>query len=69
MAKPGGQQRLHPSKRHADPMKTRNGKDRLGPLNIQQLQILAEKAQRGKDRAKILREIFRKQAILAKRSK
>lgn len=69
MAKPGGQQKLHPSRRHADPMKTRNGKDRLGPLNIQQLQILAEKAQRGKDRAKILREIFRKQAILAKRSK
>ena len=69
MAKPGGQQRLHPSRRHRDPLKTKNGKDRLGPLNIQQLQQLAEKAQRGKDRAKFLKEIFRKQAILAKRSK
>lgn len=69
MAKPGGQQRLHPSRRHRDPLKTKNGKSRLGPLNIQQLQELAEKAQRGKDRAKFLKEIFRKQAILAKRSK
>jgi hypothetical protein len=69
MAKPGGQQRLHPSRRHADPLKTKNGKHRLGPLNIAQLQELAEKAQRGKDRAKFLKEIFRKQAIIAKRSK
>lgn len=69
MAKPGGQQRIHPSRRHADPLKTKNGKHRLGPLNIAQLQELAEKAQRGKDRAKFLKEIFRKQAILAKRSK
>lgn len=69
MAKPGGQQRIHPSRRHRDPLKTKNGKHRLGPLNIAQLQELAEKAQRGKDRAKFLKEIFRKQAILAKRSK
>jgi len=69
MAKPGGQQRIHPSKRHQDPLKTKNGKTRLGPLNIQQLQELAEKAKRGKDRAKFLKEIFRKQALLAKRSK
>jgi len=69
MAKAGGTQRIHPSKRHADPMKTKNGKTRLGPLNIQQLQELAEKAKRGKDRAKFLKEIFRKQSILANRSK
>jgi len=69
MAKAGGTQRIHPSKRHADPMKTKNGKMRLGPLNIQQLQELAEKAKRGKDRAKFLKEIFRKQSILANRSK
>ena len=69
MAKAGGTQRIHPSKRHADPMKTKNGKTRLGPLNIQQLQELAEKSKRGKDRAKFLKEIFRKQSILANRSK
>lgn len=69
MAKAGGTQKIHPSKRHQDPLKTKNGKTRLGPLNIQQLQELAEKAKRGKDRAKFLKEIFRKQALLAKRSK
>jgi hypothetical protein len=69
MAKAGGTQRIHPSKRHRDPLKTKTGKTRLGPLNTKQLQELAEKAKRGKDRAKFLKEIFRKQALLAKRSK
>lgn len=36
----------------ANPMLTRNGKTRLGPLTIAQLKQLAEKAQRGKDRAR-----------------
>jgi len=69
MAKPGGQQKLHPSKRHRDPLKTKNEKLRLGPLNIKQLEELVEKSKRRRDRAKYLKEIFRKQALLAKRSK
>jgi len=69
MAKPGGVQRIHPSKRKADPMQTRNGKPRLGPLNIQQLEQLVEKSKRGRDRAKYLKELFRKQIMISKRSK
>lgn len=68
MAKPGGQQRLHPSRRHRDPLKTKNEKLRLGPLNIKQLQELVDKSQRKRDRAKYLKELIRKQAIFAKRS-
>lgn len=36
----------------ANPMLTRNGKPRLGPLTIAQLKEMADKAQRGKDRAR-----------------
>lgn len=36
----------------ANPMLTRNGKTRLGPLTIAQLKDMADKAQRGRDRAK-----------------
>jgi hypothetical protein len=36
----------------ANPMLTRNGKPRLGPLTITQLKEMASKAQRGKDRAR-----------------
>ena len=68
MAKPGRQQRLHPSRRHRDPLKTKNEKLRLGPLNIKQLQELVDKSQRKRDRAKYLKELIRKQAIFAKRS-
>lgn len=39
--------------KHADPMKTRNGKTRLGPLNLSQLQDLLEKTSRAKDKGKI----------------
>jgi len=41
---------------------TRNGKPRLRPLNITQLTALADKTQRKKDKAKISKEIARKQA-------
>ena len=54
--------RVHPGKRKADPMLTKNGKPRLGPLNITQLTALVDKTQRKKDKAKITREIARKQA-------
>jgi hypothetical protein len=40
-----------------DPMKTKTGKTRLGPLNIVQLKDMLEKSSRPKDKAKILNRI------------
>ena len=60
-----GQARVHPGKRHNNPMQYKNGKQRLRPLNITQLTALIDKTQRKKDKAKISREIARKQARLA----
>jgi hypothetical protein len=57
--------RVHPGKRKANPMMTRNGKTRLGPLNLRQLEELKEKTQQKKTKVKISREIARKQARLA----
>jgi hypothetical protein len=59
MAGPAG--RVHPGKRHNNPMQYKNGKPRLRPLNIAQLTVLVEKTQRKKDKSKITREIVRKQ--------
>jgi hypothetical protein len=42
--------------RHADPMKTRTGKTRLGPLNHRQLTDMLTKA-KPKDRSKIQNRI------------
>lgn len=36
--------------KHKDPMKTRNGRTRLGPLNITQLEELIEKSSQPKDK-------------------
>jgi hypothetical protein len=63
MAGPTG--RVHPGRRKANPMLTKNGKPRLGPLNIKQLEDLKEKSQQKKTKAKISREIARKQARVA----
>jgi len=49
--------------RTADPMKTKNGHARLGPLNITQLNKLLETTQRVKVKAKIAREILRKEKL------
>lgn len=38
--------------KHADPMKTKTGKTRLGPLNLSQLEDMIQKA-KPKDRQKI----------------
>ena len=57
--------RVHPSKRHNHPLQYKSGKPRLRPLNISQLTALIDKTQRKKDKAKISREISRKQARLA----
>jgi hypothetical protein len=61
----GASARVHPGKRKGNPMLYKNGKPRLRPLNITQLTALIDKTQRKKDRAKISREIARKQARLA----
>jgi hypothetical protein len=42
--------------RRADPMRTKNGKERLGPLNIAQLEKLLSSA-RKKNQSKIIRRI------------
>jgi hypothetical protein len=63
MAGPTG--RVHPGKRKGNPMLYKNGKQRLRPLNVTQLTALIDKTQRKKDKAKITREIARKQARLA----
>jgi hypothetical protein len=60
----GSTARVHPGKRKANPMLTRNGKPRLGPLNLKQLEELKEKTQQKKNKAKITREISRRQALL-----
>jgi hypothetical protein len=52
MATKGGNQKT----RKADPMRTKNGKERLGPLNVAQLEKLLITA-RKKNVAKITRRI------------
>jgi hypothetical protein len=52
MATKGGNQKT----RKADPMRTKNGKERLGPLNVVQLEKLLTSA-RKKNVAKITRRI------------
>ena len=52
MATKGGNQKT----RKSDPMKTKNGKERLGPLNIAQLEKLLTSA-RKKNQSKIIRRI------------
>jgi hypothetical protein len=44
-------------KKHVDPMKTKTGKIRLGPLNIQQLYDLLDKETRSKNKGKIQNRI------------
>ena len=44
--------------KHADPLKTKTGKTRLGPLNHKQLQDMLDKA-RPKDKEKIQNRISR----------
>jgi hypothetical protein len=52
MATKGGNQKT----RRADPMRTKNGRERLGPLNVAQLEKLLNSA-RKKNQAKIARRI------------
>ena len=56
MATKGGNQKT----RKADPMRTKNGKERLGPLNVAQLTALKERTSQKKVIAKIQKEIDRR---------
>lgn len=52
-------------KAHRDPMKTKTGKPRLGPLNLVQLNDMLTKSSKKKDKIKIQNRIN----ILTKRGK
>ena len=56
-------QAIHKSKRHANPMQTRNGKPRLKAFDLKALNDLLEKTEKGKKRHKIAKEIARKTSI------
>ena len=43
--------------RTADPIITKNGRPRLGPLNYSQLAVMLERSSRPKERAKIQRRM------------
>ena len=60
MAQPG-KGPVHPSKRHNNPMLYKSGKPRLRGLNTKQLSDLLEKTQGNKNKAKVQRELKRKQ--------
>ena len=55
-------EKVHPSKKHRDPFKTKTGKDNLKALSIKQLYQLLEKAE-GKKKHKIAKEIARRTPI------
>jgi hypothetical protein len=57
------QQQVHKSRRHADPFKTRTGKDKLKALPMKKLYELLDKAEEGKKKAKIAKEISRRTPI------
>lgn len=44
-------------KGHANPMQTKTGKPRLGPLNLEQLNTMLEKSSKPKEKSKILSRI------------
>ena len=60
MAQPGKGGRVHPSKRHNNPMTYKSGKPRLRGLNLTQLKTLVDKTSVKKEKSKIEREIARK---------
>jgi len=54
---------VHKSKRHANPMQTRNGKPKLKAFDLKKLYELLDKTDKGKKRHKIAKEIARKTSI------
>lgn len=57
------QPQIHKSRRHADPFKTRTGKDRLKALPMKKLYELLDKAEVGKKKSKIAKEIARRTPV------
>jgi len=56
-------QAVHKSKRHANPMQTRNGKPKLKAFDLKKLYELLDKTDKGKKRHKIAKEIARKTSV------
>ena len=54
------QPQIHKSKRHNNPMLTRNGRPKYKAFTVKQLEEALTKAEAGKKRAKIIQEIKRK---------
>jgi hypothetical protein len=54
------QPQIHKSKRHNNPMLTRNGRPKYKAYTIKQLEEALQKAEVGKKRAKIVQELNRK---------
>lgn len=54
------QPQIHKSKRHNNPMKTRNDRPKYKAFTIKQLEEALTKAEAGKKRAKIMQELNRK---------
>lgn len=56
------QPQIHKSRRHANPMKTRNDRPKYKAFTIKQLEEALTKVEPGKKKAKIIQEIIRKKA-------
>ena len=56
-------QAIHKSKRHNNPTQTKNGRPKLKAFDLKTLYGLLEKAEPGKKRHKIAREIARKTSV------
>ena len=56
-------QAVHKSKRHANPMQTKNGRPKLKAFDLKALYTLLDKTEPGKKRHKIAKEIARKTHI------
>ena len=56
-------QTIHKSKRHANPMQTKNGRPKLKAFDLKALYALLEKTEKGKKRHKIAKEIARKTSV------
>ena len=56
------QPQIHKSRRHANPMKTRNDRPKYKAYTIKQLEEALTKVEPGKKKAKILQELIRKKS-------
>ena len=56
------QPQIHKSRRHANPMKTRNDRPKYKAYTIKHLEEALTKVEPGKKKAKIIQEIIRKKA-------